>query len=105
MDAGVIAEAFRLPAAARAVMAREASPLGGDALALPALVMGGVALLLLLMLVLHSCSDNECDPVRDAFGAESAEYAQCRANRTGAAAPPRTGGGGFGGSGSGGGHK
>ena len=68
-------------------------------------MIGGVLVLLLFLLVLRGCSDDECDPVRDSFGAQSAEYAQCRANRSGAVVVPRTGGGSFGGVGSGGGHK
>lgn len=105
IDAAVIAQAFGLTPAARATITRDASPFGSDGLSMPGLVIGGVLVLLLFLLVLRGCSDDECDPVRDSFGAQSAEYAQCRANRSGAVVVPRTGGGSFGGVGSGGGHK
>jgi Domain of unknown function (DUF4178) len=104
MDAAVLAKAFGVPIASTTVI-------GGDESFLSQLstsragtfknyFIWGVIALILLMVLLDSCSDG-CDDVRKTFGASSAEYQQCkRSDGSG-----YRGGGSFGGYSSGGGHK
>jgi len=104
LDAGVIAAAFKLPPSAG--IPSEAAPLsnaGGIPFTHKLII--AVFLLVLVVMLLNAFSDDECDNVRKTFGAASLEYRQCKANASGAARVPRTGGGSFGGFGSGGGHK
>lgn len=73
-------------------------------------VMGWIILLLILLAVvvlIGRCSSDDCDSVRDDFGADSAEFAQCRrASGSGGGRIPSSSGGSYGGySSSGGGHK
>ena len=64
-------------------------------------ILAGVVLIVLL----SRCSGDHCDEVRNTFGAASAEYQQCLAQR-GSGSGARTGGGSYGGwSSGGGGHK
>lgn len=59
--------------------------------------------ILLVLLLLRACSRDECDPVRDTFGASSVEYEQCR--QRGRYTSSTSGGSYGGGWGGGGGHK
>ena len=104
IDASVIAAAFKLPVPD--AVSYEASPLShaGAASFVRTLIIAFVALVLIVILI-SLFSKDECDNVRDTFGAASREYQQCKANASGAMRAPRTGGGSFGGFGSGGGHK
>lgn len=104
LDASVIAAAFRLPQVA--AVPYDVAPLGNLA-SVPFIrkLIIGVLVLVFIVMLLNTFSDDECDPVRDTFGATSREYQQCKANASGAQRAPRTGGGSFGGFGSGGGHK
>ncbi|MFZ2989047.1 DUF4178 domain-containing protein, partial [Ideonella sp.] len=115
LDAQTVARAFRLPAGAQAALRRDAGPLSGlgptSALASAGglshglVVLGLVVVLMLVMgLMMRSCSSDDCDEVRSTFGAASAEARQCEARaRSGGVRP---GGGSFGGfSSGGGGHK
>jgi uncharacterized membrane protein YgcG len=63
-----------------------------------------IVLALIVIALLSMCSGNDCDDVRQTFGAQSAEYQQCLRNR--GSSGVRTGGGSWGGySSGGGGHK
>ena len=63
----------------------------------------GSAAIVLLMIVLVTCSSNDCNDQRQAFGENSAEYQQCQHNA--AAGGSRSGCSSWGGYSSGGGHK
>ncbi len=105
LPAATVAAAFQLAPAARAalerdvpVLAANASDMGsGKAIALFVLVV-------LVMMMLSNCGDDDCDEVRDTYGAASTEYRQCE-NRRAAGGSGRVGGGSYGGWSSGGGHK
>jgi Domain of unknown function (DUF4178) len=104
IDASAIAAAFKLPMAA--TVAPEASPLS-NAGGMPFVhkLIIAVFVLVLIVMLLNAVSRDECDDVRDTFGAASREFQQCKTNASGAMRAPRTGGGSFGGFGTGGGHK
>jgi hypothetical protein len=99
LKASEVADAFGIAPAVRAALQRDAAPLamGGSAVAKALLVM--VALVVLVVL-LARCDNNDCDQVRATFGAGSNEYQQCVRGSS-----RRTGGGSYGGWSSGGGHK
>ena len=117
LDAAVVADAFNLPAAARAALARDVVPgglgsLGGITGRSP---MVTAIVLLVVFLVVASmvtqCGQNGCDSELQSFGGDSLEYQQCLANNnntnnTNSGSGMRTGGGSYGGySSGGGGHK
>ena len=108
VDADVIAKAFKLAPSTVASMAPEASPFSskrGSSSFMSRLILGAV-LLVLLLILMRSCSSDGCDDIGDTYGRASNEYQQCRNNSGGVTRVPRTGGGSFGGYGSGsGGHK
>jgi hypothetical protein len=105
MDAATIAAAFRLPPAQPAALAREVTPFTASG-GLTRSVFIAIALLVVLAVVLAQCSADDCDQLRETFGASSNEYQQCRNAGNGVARVPRTGGGSYGGGyGGGGGHK
>ncbi len=102
LDATEVASAFGIAPAARAALQRDVAPVSfGVSGASKALLIFFV--IVVLMILMAQCSSDDCDDVRQTFGAASTEYQQCQRN---AAAGQRTSGGAFGGwtSGSGG-HK
>jgi hypothetical protein len=111
VDADVIAKAFKLAPGTVASMAPEASPFsskghnsGGGSYTSRLLL--GVVVLVLMLILIRSCSSDGCDDAANTFGRYSNEYQQCRDSSRGAVRAPRTGGGSYGGYGSGGnGHK
>lgn len=102
--AATVADAFAIAPDARAALQRDVSPTSFKAAGVPkALLIFVVVLLVVMMLAM--CSDDECDQVKNTFGAASAEYQQCARNR-GSGSSGRVGGGSYGGwSSGGGGHK
>jgi len=104
-----VASTFGLPAADAARLRRDAGPPAMDA------IFGGgrliswpvlLVLLLVVVAVLAMCSRDPCRNERRAFGADSAEYQQCRARSSaGTGAYYGTGGAWGGYSSGGGGHK
>lgn len=108
LDANEVATAFRLPADQMAALARDASALslnGNSPTILRNLILSLFVLFLLLLLI-KSCGEDDCQAYKDNYGESSAEYAQCK--RSGG--PRIHSGGGFGGSyggsgSGGGGHK
>lgn len=106
LDAAVIAKAFDIPEAERAALARDASPVsaGASGSAVKAMVIAFVAIVLIMMLV-QSCSRDDCDELRATFGAASNEYRQCVRSGGGVGVWPRSSGGSYGGYRGGGGHK
>ncbi len=110
LEASAVADAFGIPPGQRAALQRDAAPtaLGGPpAIGTPAVqrVLVFIVLALVVIALLSMCSsDNDCDTVRQTFGAQSAEYQQCLRNRSGGSSA-RSGGSWGGWSSSGGGHK
>ncbi len=107
LDAAAVAQAFGIASTERAALERRPSPdvkpvsdLVGGAVRLVALII----FILVLVSILSQCGDDDCDPVRTTFGANSNEYRQCLAQR-GSGTSGRVGGGSYGGWSSGGGHK
>ena len=105
LQAQALAQAFALPEAQRAALAREVTPFkadtGGMTLLVRVMVVVMIAVFLLVWLL--DSSRDDCDPVRQTFGAASLEYQQCRDRGRYAHS---TSGGSYGGwSGGGGGHK
>lgn len=102
IDAVVVAKAFGLPS--HAALKRDALPL---AAANQAASMARTAILfiafMLMMIALVTCSDDDCDDTRRAFGEGSSEYQQCL--RTAGSGSTRVGGSWGGYSSGGGGHK
>jgi len=104
LAAATVADAFAIAPAARAAMQRDVSPTSFKAAGVPKALLIFVAVLAVVML-LSMCSDDECDQVKNTFGAASTEYQQCARNR-GSGSSGRIGGGSYGGwSSGGGGHK
>lgn len=104
LPAEQVRSAFGLKDAQAAALTRDERPLasgGGSSGSWRTSFWLLVLLLVLLVVLIKACSDDDCDRIRNTFGADSAEYRECQ--RQGASA--RTSGGSWGGSGSGGGHK
>jgi hypothetical protein len=108
LRAATVADAFKLPASARSAIERDVKPLNTLSKSGASLGSGTVifvfVLIFVLLSVLESCDDDDCDRVRSTFGAASNEYRQCLAQR-GSGSSGRTGGGSYGGWSGGGGHK
>ena len=105
MDATVIAAAFKLPGAAGAALAREASPISFDrsSSSVARTLIIAVVVIIVIVVMLKDCSRSNCDELRATFGEASNEYRQCQRSGSSGA---RTSGGSFGGGfGGGGGHK
>ena len=100
LEAETVRRAFRLPEQAQAALARDVTPLSGAKTTSWQTVAIWVAFILLAVIVTQ-CSDDDCNDVRDTFGAASLEYRQCMDNR----ASGSSRGGSFGGFSTGGGHK
>lgn len=99
-----LAAAFALSAEQARALRRDAQPLaslGGGPAVSPKLVIG-LVLLVLAVILLVRCSRDDCDAVRQQFGADSAEFRQCQSS----ARVSGSSGGSWGGySSGGGGHK
>jgi endogenous inhibitor of DNA gyrase (YacG/DUF329 family) len=100
LDAETVRQAFRLPEAAKAALARDVTPLTSAKTTSWQTVAIWVVFIL-MAIVVTQCSDDDCDDVRNTFGAASLEYRQCMDNR----ASGSSRGGSFGGFSTGGGHK
>jgi uncharacterized membrane protein YgcG len=107
LAAAAVAQAFGIDSGARAALERKPGPdikpvsdLTGSAVRMVAMII----FILVLVSLLSQCDDDDCDAVRDTFGAASNEYRQCVAQR-GSGTTGRVGGGSYGGWSSGGGHK
>lgn len=102
LDAVVVAKAFGI--AGHAALQRDAAPLAAagspKSMSRTAVL---IVLFVLLMIILVTCSSDECDDTRSAFGDTSNEYQQCL--RTAGSGSSRVGGGAWGGYSSGSGHK
>jgi hypothetical protein len=105
LPAATVASAFGLAPGVRAALERDVPVLSsskssmgsGKAIALFVLVV-------LVMMLLSRCDTDDCDEVRQTFGAASTEYRQCESRRA-AGGSGRVGGGSYGGWSSGGSHK
>lgn len=112
LDVSEVAKAFKLDSKqAAASLARDvggpSSPLSGDSPRFVRNFVLGLFGLFLLMMIVKSCSSDDCQAYKDHYGESSAEYAQCKRSG-GPRIYPGGGsyGGSYGGSGSsGGGHK
>lgn len=105
IDAAMLAKAFGVPIAATPGLSADVQPLStlsNRKTKGTATIVWIVIALYVLLFMMDRCSD-DCDEVRATFGANSAEYQQCKRGSGGGGA--RIGGGSFGGYSSGGGHK
>lgn len=105
LDASVIARAFHLPEERSAALARDSSPISGGGHSLVRNLFVAVLAIFFLVMMLRSCSRDECDDLRTTFGERSDAYQQCRRSGSGGGYVARSGGGSYGGFGGGGGHK
>ena len=104
LAAATVADAFAIAPAARAALQRDVAPTSFKAAGVPKALLIFLVVLGVVML-LAMCSDDECDQIKNTFGAASADYQQCARNR-GSGSSGRVGGGSYGGwSSGGGGHK
>lgn len=102
IDAAVLAKAFGVPIASSApAISFDTTPLSNISSNLTNKFVWVVIVVFVLLFILDSCSD-DCGDVKSTFGANSAEYQQCK--RSGGSGY-RGGGGSYGGYSSGGGHK
>ena len=104
LDAAQVASAFAVAPGAAVALQRDVAPFtaksGGSRNAIIVFVV-----IVILFALLSRCDRDDCDSVRQSFGAASTEYQQCARQRA-TSGVPRTGGGSFGGySSGGGGHK
>jgi endogenous inhibitor of DNA gyrase (YacG/DUF329 family) len=102
IDAGVLAKAFGVPVTGPSSISFDATPLAGRGIQGGQIVIYIVIALFVMLFLLDACSD-DCDDMRSAYGASSAEYQQCKRNSGGSGV--RTGTGGSYGGSYGGGHK
>jgi len=106
IDATQVAAAFGLDAPRGALLQRETGPPPLGSVLTPRLVFWSLVLLVLLVLLLATCSHDRCASERQAFGPDSPEYRACRARAAaGTGAYVGTGGAWGGYSSGGGGHK
>jgi ribosomal protein S27AE len=109
ISAATVADAFAISPKTRPALARDvtASAIGSGAMGGIAKALIILAVIVVLMSVLSTCSKDDCDEVRQTFGDTSNEYQQCQRSRaTGGNGGVRINGGSYGGWSSGsGGHK
>lgn len=105
LDAEEIARAFGLKPAQQAALKRDVGAAAANGLGQVTKVVLVIALILVVMLLMRGCEDDRCSDYRAAYGANSAEYAQCLRQSQGSGVRS-SGGGSWGGfSSGGGGHK
>jgi hypothetical protein len=104
LSADAVMKAFKLSPEKAPVMKRDALPTSGNAASLLAkLFFWGF--IVVVLLILFRCDDDNCSSLRSTYGEASQEYQNCvRANRSGSSGS-RTSGGSFGGFSGGGSHK
>ena len=102
LSATHVADSFGIAQGARAALQRDATPLAGSQAGAAKGLIIFVAVVV-LMIILATCSGDDCDDVRKTFGAASTEYQQCK--RSSGSGYRGSGGGSYGGYSSGGGHK
>lgn len=104
LSADAVMKAFKLSPEKAPVMKRDALPTSGNAASLLAkLFFWGF--IVVVLLILFRCDDDNCSDLRSTYGEASQEYQNCvRANRSGSSGS-RTSGGSFGGFSGGGSHK
>ncbi|MFG5408380.1 DUF4178 domain-containing protein [Piscinibacter sakaiensis] len=100
MAAETVRRAFQLPEAAAAALRRDATPTSTNASSLLAKLFFWAFVIVVLLILFRCSGDDECDGLRERYGAASAEYQNCQASNR-----ARTGGGSYGGFSSGGSHK
>jgi hypothetical protein len=105
IDAAAVAAAFGLDQPQAAALERAGPPSLGSVFS-PRLLFWGILLLVLVVLMLSTCSRDQCGSQKNAFGADSAEYRSCRSRiASGIGYYGATGGSWGGYSSGGGGHK
>jgi len=108
LDADSVRKAFGLGDASRAPLARDASAFQSGGASLLRNIVIALFVIVVLFSLLRAFSADDCQQYKDSFGADSAEYRQCRANgnRVGYGGYGNGAGGSYGGYNSGGGgHK
>ena len=105
LNAATVAQAFGIAPEAQAALQRDVAPTSFKAAGVPKALLIFIGVLVVVML-LSMCSEDECEQIKTTFGAASTEYRQCERNR-GSGTTGRVGGGSYGGwsSGGGGSHK
>ena len=103
LDAGDVADAFGIAAGSRAALQRDVLPTAGGTSGITKGVLI-VAVVVILILLMARCGNDDCDDVRRTFGAASTEFQQCQRS-AGSGYRGGSGGGSYGGYSSGGGHK
>jgi ribosomal protein S27AE len=109
LDAELLAQAFNVPRERLGSASADTSPLSSAASSLTSAWSGASAktfwifiAVVILLIALDSCSDDDCDDVRATFGQSSAEFRECHRSRSSGSGSR---GGSYGGWSSGGGHK
>lgn len=103
LESDTVAAAFRLPESAKAALKRDALPVSSGFNLRNKGLWIFIGLVLILLLI-SQCSDDDCDALRSTYGEASNEYRQClRSGSSGGGV--RTGGGSWGGFSGGGSHK
>jgi endogenous inhibitor of DNA gyrase (YacG/DUF329 family) len=100
--AEAVQKAFRLPGERLGALQRDTGPLSSIGKSITQHAVFWIILVVVLLILFRCDGGDDCDGVRQSFGAASVEYQRCIANR---GSGSRTGGGAFGGWSSGGGHK
>lgn len=77
LDATEIATAFGLDPTQKARIQKDSTPLGGLANSLKGILVFIVIAVILVSLI-KACTQDDCEPYRQQFGAESPEYKQCK---------------------------
>ncbi|MFT3858747.1 MAG: DUF4178 domain-containing protein [Aquabacterium sp.] len=105
LTASEVQAAFRIQPERAPAFARDSSPVSGATSLFKAdAIVWLVVLIVFVMFIMESCSDDDCSDVRDRYGESSNEYQQCQRNRH-SSGGSRSSGSSWGGYNSGGYHK
>lgn len=104
MKAEELVKAFGLPDSATRTLQRDAAPTSGGGISWK-MVIFVIIVLVVISLLMTTCSSGRCDQIRQTFGPNSAEYQQCLSSRSSSGGSGGSGGSFGGWSSGGGGHK
>lgn len=103
LDAAAVARAFNLGAGQQAALHRDSGPANVTWGTLKTILIW-LAVIVVLLLLIRRCGGDDCDDIRDTYGAASTEYQQCQRSNSGGHYYGSYGSS-YGGYSSGGGHK
>ncbi|WP_374593782.1 DUF4178 domain-containing protein [Aquabacterium sp.] len=103
LQAAAVAQAFGLGGGQQAALTRDGGPSNVTWGTLKTILIW-LAVIVVLLLLIRKCGGDDCDEVRDTYGAASTEYQQCQRSSSGGHYYGNTGSS-WGGYSSGGGHK